>query len=227
MVGKITNSDTLLKSMLRFAELRIGEIEQGLNFPSKFSDVLKIDNNLWAKYYFAKSQVETDKNQAIELLTELTQEGFLPAFREIGNIFHRRGNACSHTADFKTALNYYLNAAYLGDIPSAVLVGCYLKFGCGIDQDLVSAARFFQIAAYESDPAGCFYLGICYRFGEGVEKDLNRAYKALKAAADFGIAEACYEVAQLIRDENPCNVPDSVAIEYFRRAKEFGFELSK
>ena len=75
-------------------------------------------------------------------------------------------------ADYRTALNVWLESAKQGDAESQVYVGEIFEKGLGTEPNYSLAADWYRKAAMQGNTRGAINLGYLYEKGLGVEKDM-------------------------------------------------------
>ena len=86
-------------------------------------------------------------------------------------------------ADYRTALNVWLESAKQGDLESQVLVGEIFEKGLGTEPDYGLAADWYQKAALQGSTRGAINLGYLYEQGLGVEKNVVEALNWYRKAS--------------------------------------------
>ena len=88
--------------------------------------------------------------------------------------------------DYEIALDWYRQAAELGNAEAMKNIGnCYFD-GDGIEQDYEKALEWYQKAADLGNADAINNIGNCYYFGDGVEQDSKKALELYQEAADLG-----------------------------------------
>ena len=86
-------------------------------------------------------------------------------------------------ADYRTALNVWLESAKKGDAESQVYVGEIFEKGLGTVPDYSQAAAWYRKAAVQGNSRGAINLGYLYEKGLGVEKDTIEALNWYRKAS--------------------------------------------
>lgn len=86
-------------------------------------------------------------------------------------------------ADYRTALNVWLEPAEAGDPEAQNYVGEIFEKGLGTEPDYVSAATWYRRAADQGYARAQINLGFLYEQGLGVEQDRTRALNLYRRAA--------------------------------------------
>ncbi|WP_163555551.1 tetratricopeptide repeat protein [Helicobacter suis] len=89
--------------------------------------------------------------------------------------------------DYQKALEYFKQAADMGDAMAYGMLGFMYKNGEGVEKDYQKAIEYYQKAADMGDAMACFNLGSMYYVGVGVEKDLQKAEEYFKKARELGV----------------------------------------
>jgi hypothetical protein len=86
-------------------------------------------------------------------------------------------------ADYRTALNVWLESAKAGDANSQVYVGEIYEKGLGTVPDYTQAAAWYRKAANQGNSRGAINLGYLYEKGLGVEQDTIAALNWYRKAS--------------------------------------------
>jgi hypothetical protein len=86
-------------------------------------------------------------------------------------------------ADYRTALNVWLETAREGDARPQVRVGEIFEKGLGTTPNYSLAAEWYRKAAVQGDTRGAINLGYLYEKGLGVEKDVIKALNWYRKAS--------------------------------------------
>ena len=86
-------------------------------------------------------------------------------------------------ADYRTALNVWLDSAKQGDAKSQVYVGEIFEKGLGTVPDYTQAVAWYRKAALQGDSRGAINLGYMYEKGLGVEQDTIEALNWYRKAS--------------------------------------------
>jgi len=103
-------------------------------------------------------------------------------------------------ADYRTALNVWLDSAKQGDAKSQVYVGEIFEKGLGTVPDYTQAAAWYRKAAVQGDSRGAINLGYMYEKGLGVEKDTIEALNWYRKAS--GLEDDDLQFASTIEASN-------------------------
>jgi len=86
-------------------------------------------------------------------------------------------------ADYRTALNVWLETAKQGDAEAQVNVGEIFEKGLGTEPNYQLAAEWYRKAATQGNTRGAINLGYLYEKGLGVEKDTTKALNWYRKAS--------------------------------------------
>lgn len=100
--------------------------------------------------------------------------------------------------------------------PAQFSLGCCLEDGDGTEINLKEAFFWYQQAAPQFIPAQVA-KGICLLTAKGCEKDVEEGHEVLKWAARFGDAQAQYNLAQALFDEETIQNFEE-GVEWYRKA---------
>ena len=89
-------------------------------------------------------------------------------------------------ADYKTALNVWMEAAKQGDAKAQAYVGEIYEKGLGVPPDYTAAAQWYRRAADRGYAPAAFNLGVLYENGLGVTKDPKEAAEWYRRASGGG-----------------------------------------
>jgi hypothetical protein len=89
-------------------------------------------------------------------------------------------------ADYKTALNVWMEAAKQGDPKAQAYVGEIYEKGLGVPPDYGAAAQWYRRAADRGYAPAAFNLGVLYENGLGVPKDPKEAAQWYRRATGGG-----------------------------------------
>jgi len=103
-------------------------------------------------------------------------------------------------ADYRTALNVWLDSAKQGDAESQVYVGEIFEKGLGTVPDYTQAAAWYRKAAVQGNSRGAINLGYMYEKGLGVQKDTIEALNWYRKAS--GLEDDDLQFASTIETVN-------------------------
>ena len=161
-----------------------------------------------------------DIDEALRLLTQAAEAGYLPAQSKLAKWYHN-GQVVEKNPE--KALRWYKAAAAAGDAEAECNLGwCYATgFGCPVNP--VVAAAHFEKASSAGVTIAQYNLAKCYESGAGVEKDLNRAASLYKEAAYADYTKAQYCLARCYANGIGVAASPEIAIFWYKKAakKEF------
>ena len=121
-------------------------------------------------------------------------------------------------------LENLLEAAALGDLDAAYILGWCYWYGVGVEQNYEEAfAWFYTLAAEEGDPRVYIYVADAYYYGLGVGQDYGEALRWYMLAAEEGDGRAMAMVAQMYREGLGVRQDDTKADKWQSRAAEAGY----
>ncbi|KAH3762767.1 Sel1 repeat protein [Pelomyxa schiedti] len=100
--------------------------------------------------------------------------------------------------DVGKSFQFYMMAAVKGVLIAQGNVAMCFWNGTGVEMDKKEAFSWFKRSS--ALPVSCSKLSHCYRIGEGVDKDPQESLRLLKFAAEQGVANAQYKLAQQTSD---------------------------
>ncbi|MBQ4142264.1 MAG: sel1 repeat family protein [Thermoguttaceae bacterium] len=112
-------------------------------------------------------------------------------------------------------------AAEQGDAESQLSLGMYYFMGeGGLKQSDADAIKWFQLAAKQKNYQAQYMLGIYCMEGRGIKKNEELGTKLILSAANGGFAEAQYEYASMLAEQNKMSealpwMKKAVAQEYY------------
>ena len=111
------------------------------------------------------------------------------------------GNACSNgltgTVDYEAAVEWFREAAKLGNAYAQYNLGCCYEHGHGVEKDLVQAAAWYSEAAKRNNRYALYALGRCYEEGWGVVRDRAAARRYYRQAESAGLLFASEKLKQM------------------------------
>lgn len=137
--------------------------------------------------------VSHNNQTALQLLRTSAELGYLPAQTAVG-YFYDTGSFVA--AEPGQAAEWYRKAAKQGDPLGAWLMGRLYYTGAGVARDLNEAESFFQSSADQGNAFGQYFLGRV-RLDR---QDYAKAAASFRKAAEQGLPQAQYELAQLLKD---------------------------
>ncbi len=93
-----------------------------------------------------------------------------------------------------------------------------------IMQDYKKAAFYWEKLADENDARACLNLGYLYYYGYGVPQDFRRAFEWNLCAAQGGLAEGQYQVAQAYWNGEGVSANRTEAIKWWQQAATQGYK---
>ena len=137
-----------------------------------------------------------DKVKARELFTALAEDG-VPAGQTKLGFYYETGQG-DLEPDLAQAIEYYRLAADQ-DYPLAILyLGDAYREGCdALPQDKAKAFELYTHAHELGAGAGTYYVGRSYLEGCGVPVDTAQAIPYLRQAAEMGVGNAAYRLAEM------------------------------
>lgn len=120
------------------------------------------------------------------------------------------------------AIDYYKEAAEMGNAEAQDSLGVCFSEGKWVDKDSIQAVDWWRKAAEQGLATAQCSLGSCYYNGEGVEKDFSQAVNWLRKAADQGNALAQYKLACCYSEGVGVPIDYSQAVYWLRNAAENG-----
>lgn len=175
------------------------------------------------------SSIDTKKigikwlTRACSVATELTAA----APYELGKIFFN-GFHDIVIADKKYSLELYSQAAALGHVRAAALLGQFYEFGDIVPQDLNLSIHYYTQAALGGDPESMLAMCAWYLVGNEphLQKDENEAFEWAKRAAMCNFPKAQYALGNFYEKGIGCIKNHAESQMWYRKAVENGDEKS-
>lgn len=142
----------------------------------------------------------------------------------LGNLYYN-GNGVAK--DYSTAVEYYTKAANRGYSQSQLYLGLAYENGEGVVKDLDLAMAWYKKAAENDHAIAQNFLGDLYYNRYSTSNNADDAASALfwqNKAAEQGVPQAIYTMGVFYAEGIVVANDDTVALKYFKRAKELGAE---
>jgi serine/threonine protein kinase len=157
---------------------------------------------------------ENDPAEALKWFEAAAAKGSAPAMIQAGQLYSSR----RQPGDDRKGLEYFLQAAGLGDRAGKYLAGECYYFGKGVQADTAKAAEFLQEAAALGEPRAMDLLGSYYRR----LRQFDRARKYYEDAAAAGYALSLSNLGVLYMNGEGVQRSPEVAANLFRQGAEKG-----
>ena len=168
--------------------------------------------------YHAGTLLKKDDGQALRLLQQAANRGFVAAEEAMG-IFCQSGFGMP--PDKAQAVSWYTKAAQHGSIDATTDLALMYSTGDGIPKDATKATTWFRKAAEAGDATAQLNLAALYHRGESVPQDDAQTVLWLTKAADQGLLQAMLELATwYLQPEHGGNV--DAAIVWYKKAADQG-----
>ena len=112
-----------------------------------------------------------------------------------------------------------------GDPEMCAFLGKEFYYGWNIPQDLDRALRYLTVASNNGDAISQFTLGFMYLIGRGTERNIDEALRLFLLAAEQGIPEAMYNVANILLAKDSEKNRDE-AMGWLRRSANAGYDAA-
>lgn len=157
--------------------------------------------------------------RAAAAATELTAA----APYELGNV-QLEGFKDIVIADRKYAMELYSQAAALGHVRLAALLGHFYEVGDTVPQDANLSIHYYTQGALGGDPGSMVAMGAWYLVGHEphLPKDEGEAFEWMKRAASMGHPRAELAMANFYEKGIGCSKNDAEAQSWYVRAAEHG-----
>src|ERR1700736_5752343 len=157
---------------------------------------------------------ESDPTEAMKWFENAAAKGRAPAMVEAGLLYSNR----RQPGDDRKALDYFLQAASIGDRVGKYLAGECYYFGKGVQADTTKAVEFLQEAAALREPRAMDLLGTYYRR----LRQFDQARKFYEDAAAAGYALSLSNLGVLYMNGEGVQRSPEVAANLFRQGAEKG-----
>jgi len=105
------------------------------------------------------------------------------AMNQIGNMFQM---GLYVNVDINKAIEFYIQAANLGNIESQRSLGILYSSGEFMYENYMEAYKWLKMAALQNDGLSQYAIGLCHEYGNGTYIDLGEAKKWYKLAVENG-----------------------------------------
>jgi TPR repeat protein len=157
---------------------------------------------------------DSEPAEALKWFERATAKGSAPAMIEAGLLYSNR----RQSGDDRKALEYFLQAASVGDRVGKYLAGECYYFGKGAQADTTKAVEFLQEAAALGEPRAMDLLGTHYRR----LRQFDRARKYYEDAAAAGYALSLSNLGVLYMNGEGVQRSPEVAANLFKQGAEKG-----
>lgn len=143
-----------------------------------------------AVYYDNGIGTAEDKPAALRLLREILEktQGTPKAYFLMGQYCDE--GVAGLKQDSTKAMQYYREAAIMGDKEAQCNLGSGYAMGKGVRKDMNLALVWFRASAQQGCATALLNMGRCYALGDGVPQDFEVAYRYFEEAAKRGNKEA-------------------------------------
>jgi len=157
---------------------------------------------------------DSEPAEALKWFEDAAAKGSAPAMIEVGLLYSNR----RQSGDDRKALEYFLEAASVGDRVGKYLAGECYYFGKGAQADITKAVEFLQEAAALGEPRAMDLLGTHYRR----LRQFDRARKYYEDAAAAGYALSLSNLGVMYMNGEGGKRSPEVAANLFRQGAEKG-----
>lgn len=176
---------------------------------------------LLALAYHGATLLRRDDEQALRLLRQAADQGFIAAQESLG-IFSEMGIGMEKPAPAE-AIDWYTKAAKLGSLDAATNIALMYSDGIGIPKDPAQALTWFRQAADGGDATAQYNLALIYRNGKGVPPDQKESVRWLTSAADQNLIPAMMDLAaHSLHPSDGAPADPARAIHYYEKAASLG-----
>lgn len=137
-----------------------------------------------AQGYLTTGKGKNDVDQAIHILNQLAEKGYVLAINKLGFLYSQGAHV---EKDLSQAYHWYSKAAEAGFAISQYNLAEMQRFGLGTEKNEKSAYNWYQKSALQGYPSAMLRVAEAYTSSVGVEKDLSKAYAWYQVAIDNGV----------------------------------------
>lgn len=144
-----------------------------------------------------------------QLLQQSSAAGYLPAQRELGDVYFKRNL-------LERAREEYAKAAMAGDTVARVAYADMLRLGLGGKTDYTTAAKQYWLAAQTGNRMAQYRMGMMRQDGMGVSRNRIHAYAWYAMAATEGMNDAIHARNDLeaVMQPNEINAGQRLALHW-------------
>ncbi len=159
-----------------------------------------------------------DCERASHYLELAAKRGNVPAMVELGHLYFRP--MTGFAGDFRTAMEWYRQAADAGDVSAQYMMGYMYEFG-HVERNVPEAIRYFELAAAQGNILSATHLASLYQLPDQCNYGL--AYKYCSMAAEGGESTAEFMLANMLLFGRGCRYDVAAAKRYYLRSLQHGF----
>ena len=151
------------------------------------------ETHIGVLYQESEKGVCQDDAKSVEWLTKAADQGYVEAYRHLGDAYSSYINPTSALRDDAKALKWYKKAADLGDAEAQYALYDIYWYGRGVAKNPAVAVMWLEKAARQSGDGGiieAFDLGEIYGGGQGLPKNDDKAIYWYLQAANAGLGDA-------------------------------------
>lgn len=158
---------------------------------------------------------DVDEKKAFDYYRQAAEAGFSYSMFRLGNCYE---NGTGTDQNDSKAFEWYQKAADLGDPIGVYFLGSAYERGMGVEKDPLKALTLYKNGANLYHEHHCMYnLGIIYAYGTAsptIRRDVNQGIGWLEKAANYGNAQAQFELAYLYQEGKsiPQNINKAVSL---------------
>lgn len=142
---------------------------------------------------------ENGMGEAEQAIARLQQPAAPPQPRYSPSEMYNRGIMAYKENNFEEAVDWFRQAADLGNTNAQCYLGFCYERGEGVDKDQEEAVKLYRCAAEEGNPTAQYNLGSCYENGRGVNQIYHEAINWYTKAAEQGYQSAQKALERLAR----------------------------
>ena len=141
------------------------------------------------------------------------------AYKNLGYMYR---TARGRPPDFKTAAEYYLDAALRGSNAARTALAKLYELGYGVPESPADGVYWARLAATDGYAPAMDHLGNAYRMGLGVDVDYAEAARYYSTAAALDYSNAMSNLGHMYREGKGVSQDIGEAVNWYRRATEAG-----
>ena len=181
--------------------------------------------NLGKCYLTTDSGVEQDFDEALRLIRAAAEQGYVPAYYELG-LRYSYGEGVER--DDAAAVDWFSKAAEGGFSPGEYSLGVCHLHGKGTDLDVERGVQLLRSSADKGFVAAMCVLAQLYEEGGLMPKDMGAAIRYYKRAGDMDTADALCSLRRIFeRTSHDVEADEAAAFSFGLRAAQLGCRESQ
>ena len=163
---------------------------------------------------------EENHEEAFKYYSKAAEQNHPAGLRGVGEIYEMGTD--NIPANIELAVEFYFQAAELGDLIAEYNLGVFYKFGTGVEVNKENSAMYLERAASKDHASANLNLGLLYQEGVNGGPDYKKAMSYFNRAAELGNPKAEGCIAVLYQHGLGVEKNTEKAIELFTTCAERG-----